>query len=84
MEALPCLSDESRPVPVTDYAWVDDSSRAEILRANRWARVARRAERMLQAYKALQREATILALLKAQRAAAGAHNGVEAMAHMAQ
>ena len=64
---------------MTDWAWRDAESRAEVLRTNRKLRVARRAARLLEAYKQLQREATILLLMKARRVAKGREGGDEAV-----
>ena len=45
--------------------------------------MTRRARRLLSAYTQLQKEATMLALLKAQRLTAEKHKAMEAMAHVA-
>ena len=68
---------------MSDWSWRDSSSRAELLQLKRRQRVTRRARRLLSAYTQLQKEATMLALLKAQRLTAEKHKAMEAMAHVA-
>ena len=82
-EASKMLEQESAPCVVQTWGWNEHTSRSEVVRLKRRARIQRRAKRILHEYMALQAEATAAALMHAQRATQGSEGATMAMGCLA-